>query len=346
MGNQSLLTDFGTHITIGGRKLHLKQWHDELSSELVWQAEIKRFIEEWLNPKETIIVSTSGSTGEPKDIELKKEHVIKSAQTTLEFFHLNPGNRALLCLPTKYIAGKLMIVRAIVGELDLTCVAPTSQPIPSDSEFDFAAMIPFQVQKSLEKLDKIKTLIIGGAPIPFELERLLEKQTCRTFATYGMTETITHVAIRQIGGDGYFHALSGVIFWKDEKNRLVIKAPQIGVSSMATNDIVEWEDPKTFKWIGRYDNIINSGGVKLSPELIEAKLNSLITDRRFYIKSEPDILLGEHVVLVLEGKALDRTTEKLLFSTFTDELGRFEIPRAVEYREVFSETETGKLLRV
>lgn len=300
------------------------------------------FILDWLSLSKTITVSTSGSTGHPKKIGLKKEHMVNSALATGAFFNLQEGDIALFCLPANYIAGKMMLVRAMVLGLELDVMEPSSNPLENSAKvYDFAAMIPFQAQNSISKLSQIKQLIVGGAPIRSDLEEELKAAPNRVFATYGMTETITHIAVRKIGTPN-FKTLPEVTVTKDKRDCLIIDAPRITKEKVITNDVVTIISDKEFKWLGRYDSVINSGGIKLIPEQIELKLNTMIKNR-FFVAGMPDSTLGEKLVLIVEGAEDSTLLQKI---KLIKDLTRFEIPKEIYFLADFTETKNRKLNRL
>lgn len=305
---------------------------------------VVRFIEQWLDFSETVKVRTSGSTGKPKTIEISKQQMINSARATGAYFKTGSGTRGLLCLSADYIAGKMMLVRAMVLGWDLHVVTPSKDSLTEyDNDYDFVAMVPYQVWHSLDALYKVKKLIIGGGGVPAELEEKLQEVDTEVFATYGMTETVTHVAVRRINGPARsdrFSALPDVKFSIDERNCLVISAPNVSDEPVITNDVVTLHSPSSFTWHGRYDNVINSGGVKIYPEAIEAKLAAEI-DSSFMIASEKDPELGERVILVYEG---DERSVPNLTRVF-QKLAPYERPKRVYSLSKFVYTETGKLKR-
>ncbi len=306
---------------------------------------IGKFIGEWLNEDDFIIVKTSGSTGAPKEIKLQKEHVYNSADATANYFDLPENTKALLCLSAKYIAGKMMLVRAMIAGWDLHLAAPGKNPLEKrDSDFDFTAMVPYQVFHSLNDLKKVKKLIIGGGAVPRKLEEELQQVSTKIFATYGMTETISHIAARPINGDEkstVFTALPKVNFTQNENGCLQIQAPEISEEIVVTNDVVELLSATSFKFLGRIDNVINTGGAKVYPETIEEKL-SLHISRPFFIASENDAALGERVILIVESNEV-LTLEN--FSKSFAALSPFEKPKNVYATKQFDYTETGKIKR-
>lgn len=312
------------------------------TSDPAVEKEIKSFLEQWTQ-QESFVVNTSGSTGDPKPITVLNKFALASAQKTLEFFELKKGSSALLCLSPSTIAGKMMIIRAIVGELKLIVVDVNSDPLESleeDEKLDFAAMVPLQVQKSLDsnrnKLKNISNLIIGGAPISNSLEKKIISEEINAFQTFGMTETISHIALRKIEVENkLYKALPNTEFKLGQDHNLIINAPDIGVHNLETNDIVDLPNGKQFKWIGRKDRVINSGGIKISPELLELKINS---KHPFFITSVEDEKLGQRVVLCVEGDVLDESSLAVL--------AKYERPKEIYFFKTFQYTASDKIDRI
>ncbi len=298
------------------------------------------FLLDWLDDKEIIQLTTSGTTGTPKTITIKKQSMVHSAIATGNYFNLHPQDTALLCLPARYIAGKMMIVRAMMLGLELEIMLPTSHldDLLSHKNYDFVAIVPLQAENSLEKLSQFKKIIIGGAKVSDDLANKLKEIKSDIYETYGMTETITHIAAKKIGED-YFSTLEHVVISQDDRNCLVIDVPSISDEQIVTNDIVEILNERHFKWIGRYDNVINSGGIKLFPEQIEAKLMSEITNR-FFITGLPDAVLGTKVTMVIEGDPMD------IDSKIFEKLDKFEKPKDIIFTPKFVETDTKKISRI
>lgn len=310
-----------------------------------YEVSIGKFIAAWLNAVPTLTVKTSGSTGKPKKIALQKSQMIASAKATGTFFNTGEGTKALLCLSADYIAGKMMLVRAMVLGWHLHVVAPEKDALTQyDNDYDFVAMVPYQVHHSLKALQKVKILIIGGGSVSTTLQDQLKQLKTKVYETYGMTETITHIAVKAINGDqaaSYFKALPEVYFSLDDRGCLVIDAPTIASQKVVTNDVVQLISATAFSWLGRYDNVINSGGVKIHPELVEEKLAPFI-DLPFIITSEPDEALGERVLIACETKQpIDK--QKLL-AAFTH-VAPYEKPKRIITLSQFPYTETGKIKR-
>jgi len=305
-----------------------------------FEQHVGNFLLDWFDEKSYIELSTSGTTGTPKVIKIEKQAMLDSALATGDFFDLNPGDTMLHCLPTNYVAGKMMFVRSFILGLDMKFVEPNSDPLKNiDEEFDFCAMVPLQAKNSLEKLKakKIKKLIIGGVKVYKALEQELVKLPMDIYETYGMTETITHIAAKKIG-ENAFTVLPNVKVSIDDRHCLVIDAKNISKDKIVTNDIVNLISDTQFSWEGRIDNVINSGGVKLMPERIEDKLSTLIP-RRYFVSGQADETLGQKVVLYVEGEPM--VIEESVFAV----LDKFEKPKEVVFIPKFNETATGKIMR-
>lgn len=303
-----------------------------------YQKAIGEFILDWFDGSPYIELQTSGTTGTPKIIRKNKQSLVNSALATGDFFELSPGDKALLCLSAQYIAGKMMLVRSFILGLEIDYVPPTSNPLANNTkEYDFVAMVPLQVQNSLEDLNKIRKLIIGGAKMNKSLEESLSGVKTMVYETYGMTETITHIAAKKVG-EKAFSVLPNVEISQNENNCLVIKAPRVADEIIITNDLVELVNDRQFKLLGRIDNVINSGGIKLIPEQIEDKLSNFIS-ARFFVAGIPDKVLGEKLVLVIEGE------EQNFYEAIFDVLDKYEKPKEVFYVSKFTVTESGKIKR-
>ncbi|AIZ42543.1 AMP-binding protein [Cellulophaga baltica] len=309
---------------------------------------IGSFLLDWVNEDEYLEVATSGSTGVPKIINLRKQHMVNSAMATGDFFGLEGGNTALLCLPVDFIAGKMMLVRAMAIGLALDYVAPNSNPLESITKsYDFSAMIPLQLENSLQKLKQLKLLIVGGAKMSDSLKVAVTNNICKVYETYGMTETITHVALKPVNHledstNTNFTALPKVEFSTDARGCLVINAPNISDEEVVTNDLVALVSSTEFEWIGRYDAIINSGGIKLFPEKIEAKISKVI-NVDFFVAGIYDTVLGQKLVLITEGN-VDKAQ---LWNTLQnlDTLDKFEMPKEIYAVTSFIKTANGKIQR-
>ncbi|MDO5608992.1 MAG: AMP-binding protein [Capnocytophaga sp.] len=309
---------------------------------------IGNFLFDWLDERDYIEATTSGSTGLPKVIRLKKQHMVNSALATGNYLELSPGNTALLCLPADFIAGKMMLIRAIVLGLHLEIIPPSSMPLAlTNSDFDFAAMIPLQASKSYYDLGRIRKLILGGASIDDDLEEKLQSVSTKIYASYGMTETISHIAMRKVNHSATheksYKALPGVTFSQDENHCLIIDAPAIADHQIVTNDVVNLISATEFEWLGRHDNVINSGGFKVFPESVERKLGKHLK-HQYFITHEADEELGNKAVLYVEADETDYPN--LLNILHKDkEMLRYEIPRTVYFVPKFVFTDSHKIKR-
>ena len=317
-----------------------------------YEGSVGNFLLDWLNDRDYIEAKTSGSTGPPKVIRLKKKHMINSALATGKFFELPAGTTALHCLPCEFIAGKMMLVRAMVLGWQLDIVPPRANPLDQLFKiYDFCAMTPFQLDNSLGRLHLVKKLIIGGGSVSSHQKELVQGLRTEIFETYGMTETITHVAARRVNAKKErenpvpFVSLPNISFSKDERECLVIEAPSISDEIVVTNDVVDLLTNKKFIWKGRIDNVINSGGIKLYPEVIEAKLEKLIA-QRFFVTSLPDDSLGEKLILMVESEFSEEALENL--EKEINELRlleKYEVPKKIYFIGKFEETPSGKIHR-
>ena len=311
------------------------------------KSEVQNFIAEWYSTSDVIQANTSGSTGLAKTISLEKSKMIISAKKTLSFLGLKKGDTALLCLSISTIAGKMMLVRAIVGELNLVIGPIDSNPLQQIRQrIDFVAMVPLQFQNSIEnnseKLKAIKAIIVGGGPISSKMENQAITSNVKAFQTYGMTETISHVALREIGNkkDLRYHALEGISF-SEQNEQLIINYPEIGIVDLHTTDLVTLSNSTSFEWIGRADFIINVGGIKLNPEEIEKVLADYISVP-FIISSIKDDKLGEIIILLIEGNDCVVLDEIAL----QEKLTKFAIPKSTYNIPIFSRTLSGKINRI
>lgn len=307
--------------------------------------EFERFMTEWRSPDSYIIAHTSGSTGNPKEIRLMKSDMIKSAKNTCDFLGLNCSSRVGLPLSVDYIAGKMMVVRALISCSTLWIEQPSMNPLQeynSHEQIDLLSVVPSQLSTLItsEAYRKVNNLLIGGAPLSADMEDWLIDLGIKGFVTYGMTETCSHVALREIGSDNY-RALNDISFSADEDNRLVIECPSYTFKRVKTNDMVRLIDEKTFQWLGRKDNVINSGGIKLHPEEIEKKLSQILKGENYYITSRISSVWGEEIILMVE-----RENELSgLYDQIKKVLSRYEIPKKIIYNRRFDRTSSGKIIR-
>lgn len=327
-----------------------------------YESKTLEFCRKWLNGVQEFPIQTSGSTGTPKTISLTRQQMEDSAKRTIELLHLEKGDCTLVCLNTEYIAGMMMLARGFLAELEMIVVEPISNPlslVDRDKKIDFASFVPLQLQSilhetpdALPQLNNMKGILVGGAPVSPALQRELQRVKAPVYHTYGMTETASHIALRRLNGPEaaeYYQVLKNVEVGLDKRGCLTIKGDVTNGELLVTNDIVELLTPRRFRWIGRVDNIINTGGVKVQIEKVELATAEAFVDftdsPRFFIAPQPDELLGDKIVLIMEGKPLSPEREALLLEKLRSMLRKFEVPREVYYSPAFSETATGKLSR-
>jgi len=302
-----------------------------------WKIELMRFIVLFLNPAgETIIQKSSGSTGDPKSFVLSREAMLLSAARTLRYFKPGRGEQVLLSLPLHYIAGKMMVVRSLLGGLDLQVVEPSSRPLQYlKGSIAFAAMVPLQIEESLahgDPLERISKLLIGGGELhPATREKLFRMSSPEVYESFGMTETYTHFAVKRINGpdpDPSFKLLEGVRIGLDRRDCLEVEVPGITDGWLSTNDLVEINEQRDgFSWLGRFDNLINSGGIKIIPELLEEQVRDCI-GHECLVLPEPDRKLGNKLALLVEFDGNDPPLE-LWKDLLRKRLSAYEQPKRV-----------------
>lgn len=335
---------------------------------------VNDFLQEWNSPSETLLVHTSGSTGKPKPMWVEKQRMLNSAHITCDFLGLRPGDSALLCMSLDYIAGKMMVVRSIERKLRLFSVKPSGHPLSDESlakmvemDFDFVAMVPMQVYNSLkvprerERLSRIKHLIIGGGAIDDALAAELRRLPGAVWSTYGMTETLSHIALRRLNGEEvseWYQPFDCVGVSLNGEGCLVIDAPLVCSEPLVTNDIAEIKQQEAssvashssdassslktssphvlFRIKGRKDNVICSGGIKIQIEEVENLLRQHL-DAPFLLAKKKDEKFGEIAVLVTESGDLDGVE-----AICRQVLPKYWVPRQYLHFDQLPMTETGK----
>ena len=326
-----------------------------------YEAKVLDFVRQWLNGTQEFMLHTSGSTGAPAAIALRRRQLEASARRTADFFDLGPGDRALVCLNCEYIGGMMMLVRGLERNLHLTVVEPHADPfayVAEDAEFDFAAFVPLQLKTVLAaghapRLNKMKAFLIGGAPADAALTQELQPLTAAAWLTYGMTETCSHVALRRLNGPAAtssFRVLPGIAAGQDERGCLTLRGDVTDDQLIITNDVVQLDAAAhTFVWLGRADFVINSGGVKVPAEKVELVLDVALaeigTSRRCFVAGLPDERLGQVVTAFIEGEPLTTAQKSHLERLLAERLGRYEQPRQLRYLPAFAATPNGKLDR-
>ena len=317
------------------------------------------FIREWLTDTQTFLQQTSGSTGTPKTISITRQQMEYSARLSEQALELQPLSNAFICIDTRYIGGKMMIVRSLVTKMAMWIVDPAAQPLqdlPIDQCVNFAAFVPYQIQSMLGSkhphlINNIDTVIIGGAQLHDDFVEQLNRYQCRCYAAYGMTESISHVALRTLNGPNsaaFYNTLPGVEVNADDRECLVVKAPYLA-EHLVTNDIVEIINNRQFRWLGRADNVINTGGRKVLPEKLEAAIQSVFNltgiRNRFFVHGVEDRKLGRKVVIIVEaaGDHVELIRNTLL--SLASEMPRHDRPKEMLISPAFQLTNTGKINR-
>lgn len=320
---------------------------------------ILEFCQKWLQGQEYFEVHTSGSTGTPKPISLHRSQMEASARQTLQALGLKKGSKTLLCMNPTYIGGKMMLVRAMEHQMELMVLEAEADPfsqLPADTQLDFTALVPLQLESILQNphsksiLNRMQTVIIGGAPVSWQLRQQVQDLQPILYSTYGMTETVSHIALQPLNGNGdtpYYTAFPDIKLSQDERGCLVIEGEVTGGKRIVTNDVVELSDLNRFRWVGRADNIINSGGVKIQLEKIDhiaaEHLAAIGHSRNLFAWGIPDERLGQKLVLVVEGPPLQKEVEAQWKELLAHQLVKYEQPKEVLYWPEFCLTASGKI---
>lgn len=314
-----------------------------------------QLLRSWFDGQQDFTFHTSGSTGAPRPITFSRTQLEASAKLSIDALGLKPGMKSLACLDPRFVAGGMMIIRSAVAGMDVVIRRPSSNPlIDLREKVDFAALVPLQLSAALldcpDKIALISVVIVGGAAIPESMIPSLDSYSGRFFATYGMTETLTHIALRKLNNPGKqnsFYLLPGISASSDERNCLVINAPHLGPMPIVTNDLVDWNNDGSFRVLGRYDDVINSGGVKIQPGRVELVVDQvhrqLGLSCRYFVSAMPDARLHETVVLVMEGSPLPAAVEDEMKKLLNSQLDKFESPRQILYAAHFEETDSLKI---
>ncbi|QIL75455.1 AMP-binding protein [Hymenobacter sp. HDW8] len=363
MPDASLLPD---SLLLNGREFRyadIKQYPANTPVDLNgYEAKVLDFCRQWLNGALEFGLQTSGSTGEPQRIILRRQQLAASARRTGDYFDLGPGDRMLVCLNCEYVGGLMMLVRGLELNLHLTIVEPHADPlalVPAEAAFDFASFVPLQLRTVLEnghaaRLNTMKAILVGGAAVESGLAQAAQALTVPVYHTYGMTETASHIALRRLNGPDAsptYKVLPGIHVDQDERGCLTVRADVTNDQLIVTNDQVRLlPEEHAFEWLGRADFVINSGGVKVQAEKVEQVLEVALAElnlppRRAFVAGRPDERLGEQVTAFLEGEALSAAQREQLLALLTERLGRYELPKELLYVAQFQTTASGKLDR-
>lgn len=317
-----------------------------------------KFVKKWYSGQNKFAIETSGSTGKPTKVTITKDQMIASAKATIKAFNLKPGDKILLCLDPAYIAGMMMVVRAVIGQLSLIAVEPSENPFEintPENQPDFASMVPYQLKgilkgpvRSRNMLRQLQHLLLGGGPVDEALEDEIKKLETPVYLGFGMTETVSHIAIRQLNGQGAseaYRCLPDIEIKKDSRKCLCIKGAVTGHNWIATNDQVKLKGEDSFFWKGRVDHVINSGGIKIHPEGIEGQIAMYFrekgVDLNFFVAGLPDARTGQKLCLIIEG----RSQVQNWIPELKKRLPQYKNLKEVVFIERFSYTKTGKIQR-
>ncbi|MBD2720579.1 AMP-binding protein [Hymenobacter armeniacus] len=359
-----MTTALPTSLLLNGREYAyaaIQQYPAQLDAPVNgYEAKVLDFVRQWLSGTQEFGLTTSGSTGTPTPITLRRRQLEASARRTADYFDLGPGDRALVCLNCEYIGGMMMLVRGLERNMHLTIVEPHANPfayVAAEAEFDFAAFVPLQMKAVLAaglapRLNQMKAILIGGAPADATLQHEVQPLRVPVYLTYGMTETCSHVALRRLSGpeaSHTFRVFTGIAAGQDERGCLTLRGDVTDDQLIITNDRVNLLDAHTFEWLGRADFVINSGGVKVPAEKVELVLDVALAEigesRRCFVAGQPDERLGQAVTAFIEGPALAPKAEQRLQTLLAERLGRYEQPKQLRYVPEFRMTATGKLDR-
>jgi len=362
-----------SEIILNGKSLAF-EWilenYEDLPSEQFSQNEIQTliFCGQWLSGQKRFSVPTSGSTGQPKSVNLTRQQMAASARMTGEALHLNKGDSALVCLSSEHIAGLMMLVRGFELGLNVTVVEPAGNPftaldLKNAKYFDFTAFVPLQLQAILSTgethlsvLNKMKAILVGGAEVPADLKKAIAGLKAPIYQTFGMTETVSHIALRRLNGPDKvenYEALPGVEIGQNEHGCLRVKSAVTNNEWLVTNDLVEIKSENRFVWLGRIDNVINSGGVKVPAEKVERAIAEVLFEmnqgksihQEFFVGSLPDKTYGQIVAVIFEGLNQLQIDEKRLRVLLSKSLTKYEIPKSIYFLNSFIRTSTGKIDR-
>jgi O-succinylbenzoic acid--CoA ligase len=328
---------------------------DQLNS---FAKDIISFIIDLRSGKKEFKIKTSGSTGSRKVISIHRDQMIASAEMTLSFLDIRKGGRALLCLNPNYIAGIMMIVRSYIGKLDLFALSPSSNPLLDEQlnyDFDLTALVPYQLYEILNKrrstsnFKKIAYVLIGGADLPERLKDKMQSFHNNIYLTFGMTETVSHVALKRISGEhvtDYYEVPHGIEIDLDDRGCLTVTGRITGGKRIVTNDLIDLVDNKRFKWKGRIDQVINSGGIMINLKDLDIRIRSIFQQANilndFFIASRADQQLGEKIILILQtqNKVTDKERIRHLLKK---KLSKYDVPKEIHTVSQFRLTETGKI---
>ncbi|HLF35740.1 MAG TPA: AMP-binding protein [Cyclobacteriaceae bacterium] len=356
----------GSHniIWINGKKISYNDIiHNEIAG-LGLEGEFENntigLIKNWYGKEEFFSLQSSGSTGSPKTFKASRRMLEASAGLTLKTLQLTQGMNAVLCLDTKYTAGIMMLIRGLIGNQNIYAVNPSADPfsaLPEELVIDFIAIVPAQLgsigkNNSIRRFTDRSNILVGGAPLPAELERRMQSFPGIYFQTFGMAETLSHIALKKLNGKGksnVYETIGDITVSIAPDGCLAVKAPHLSEDKIITRDIVQLIDDRHFVWKGRADNMINSGGIKIQLEELETEIEKILDSTgihvNFFITSVPDDILGEKVIMLIEDPG-DLYPGEVVIKTLKEKLKKYHLPRDIYRFRDFRYTENGKLDRL
>ncbi|GEO06909.1 O-succinylbenzoic acid--CoA ligase [Adhaeribacter aerolatus] len=351
------------HLELNGKKFYYEEIAAYSFRNSIpingYEAKVLEFCRNWLNGQQEFVVHTSGSTGPPKNITLTRTQMEASARRTIAFLQLQAGDRVLVSLNVEAISGMMMVVRGLVADLHLTIIEPIGNPLAfskPEQPFDFISLVPYQLQTIISEspakkliLDMAKAILVGGAPVTSELAEAVKTVKAPVYHSYGMTETVSHIALRRLNGpepELFYKAFPDIKLSLDERGCLTIKGDITNNQTIVTNDLVTLHDAHTFEWLGRADNTINTGGYKVQLEKVEVALAQILIKLnigcRSFVTAVPEVKLGSKLVAVLEGKTLPEEIENNIKKELAHFLHKYELPKQYLYTKNFKSTASGK----
>ncbi len=312
----------------------------ELSQQVVL------FCKKWLNNETDFLFHTSGSTGIPKPINLSRQQMQASAQATIRFLNLTSHEHILVCINTKMIGGAMMLVRAMELDCSATVITPNAkvlQELSPAHSFTFASFVPMQLaQAELEKIDNFKNILVGGSAVSFHLNKQFQQSKARVWHTYGMTETVSHIALRGVHKK-YFTIIGDTEIKQDERNCLMIRGAVTDNKWITTNDVAQLHSNNEIEILGRADDIINSGGIKFFAKAIEALLEKSAPHISFFVSSVEDEKLGQKIIAVFEKELPEPKILDAWKKEITQNISAYAVPKQILVTPAFARTASGKI---
>jgi O-succinylbenzoic acid--CoA ligase len=360
-------------LTLSG-KYFSSEWilkhFDDLEPSAFTKQELRSltFCGQWLSGGTEFAIKTSGSTGTPKPISIHRSRIEKSVRMTADALKLKAGDHAFVCLSTEYIGGLMMLARGLVLNLKLHVVEPQRDPFQSialnaTAQFDFFSFVPLQLQTLFSAnldyiplVNKARAILVGGAPISHPLITQTHKISAPVYHTFGMTETVSHIALRRLNGPAAseaFTALNGVHLGQDQRGCLTIKSDVAARDEITTNDLVELKSEREFIWLGRNDNVINTGGVKVQAEVVERGISKALQAlfglthpyENFFVGPIPDAIYGERIAAIFERVHLSAGEQTRLKAALSKTVQKHEVPRQILSVPNFERARNGKINR-